>query len=211
MSKRKPRIHRCSKCNRTAVWMYMPGRYGHYMYCDEHVPRGCSCNNYDLEYDGEPEKYRPVAWWSRDNQNLEKIDTVRKKNSYHYQYLYDGKLLPCCEYDHEPEGIEFLDMVTITPVSDVKKAITMALNRVDNYNKNKSDFYRQSVLEILSKCERRSRYVNHNQFMQALKDFSILHKFNGFGLLTESVKNILSAYRTTMWAEDWYSKKLQTP
>lgn len=30
-------------CKKMAVWYYMPGREEIY-YCDEHVPRGCSCN-----------------------------------------------------------------------------------------------------------------------------------------------------------------------
>ena len=36
---------RCSKCPNTAVWWYMPSdraREAHY--CDDCVPRGCSCN-----------------------------------------------------------------------------------------------------------------------------------------------------------------------
>jgi hypothetical protein len=34
--------HQCDKCEKIAVWLYMPGRGGYY--CDEHVSRGCSCN-----------------------------------------------------------------------------------------------------------------------------------------------------------------------
>lgn len=34
-------IHLCDKCNKIAVWDYVPNsRYC----CDDHVPRGCSCN-----------------------------------------------------------------------------------------------------------------------------------------------------------------------
>ena len=31
---------RCAKCNVMAVWKYMPGDK---CYCENHVPRGCSC------------------------------------------------------------------------------------------------------------------------------------------------------------------------
>lgn len=33
----------CQKCNKIAVWNYLPSGDDRY-YCDEHVPRGCSCN-----------------------------------------------------------------------------------------------------------------------------------------------------------------------
>lgn len=31
----------CDKCIRMAVWVYAPS--GEYAYCEQHVPRGCSC------------------------------------------------------------------------------------------------------------------------------------------------------------------------
>lgn len=30
-------------CNNIGVWQYMPGK-GDEFYCEEHVPRGCPCN-----------------------------------------------------------------------------------------------------------------------------------------------------------------------
>lgn len=33
---------KCCKCNKMAVWTYMPGDDTE-NYCDKHVPRGCSC------------------------------------------------------------------------------------------------------------------------------------------------------------------------
>jgi len=35
------------KCNKVALWRYMPGT-DNWAYCDDCVPRGCSCT-YDLE------------------------------------------------------------------------------------------------------------------------------------------------------------------
>jgi hypothetical protein len=32
----------CNKCNAKAVWNYAPSGFNYY--CDNHVPRGCSCN-----------------------------------------------------------------------------------------------------------------------------------------------------------------------
>ena len=34
-------IYLCDKCNSIAVWEYAPN--GKYRFCEEHVPRGCSC------------------------------------------------------------------------------------------------------------------------------------------------------------------------
>lgn len=37
--------YKCYKCNKFAVWMYMPGHGNDNDYwCDECVSRGCSCN-----------------------------------------------------------------------------------------------------------------------------------------------------------------------
>lgn len=33
----------CLECNKIATWFYMPSSKN-FVYCDEHVPRGCSCN-----------------------------------------------------------------------------------------------------------------------------------------------------------------------
>lgn len=33
----------CDKCNNLAVWNYVPGK-GDAYYCEDHVPRGRSCN-----------------------------------------------------------------------------------------------------------------------------------------------------------------------
>lgn len=43
---------KCFKCSAPAVWVYDP-KYGNdnSFYCDEHVPRGCSCNDQEDPYD----------------------------------------------------------------------------------------------------------------------------------------------------------------
>jgi hypothetical protein len=45
-------IYLCDKCKERAVWNYQPGPGDRYR-CDEHVPRGCSCQTDD---DGNPLK-----------------------------------------------------------------------------------------------------------------------------------------------------------
>lgn len=78
----------CQPCLRTgikrlAVWNYAPsdGR-GDVMYCDDHVPRGCSCNNYT-----ELPRFHPEAEESTDEQ---------------------GRLFPCCEYWFDEDGFPLL-------------------------------------------------------------------------------------------------------
>ena len=47
-------IYLCDECKSIAVWEYMPN--GKYHYCEEHIPRGCSCQmNEDGTIDLDPE------------------------------------------------------------------------------------------------------------------------------------------------------------
>lgn len=34
---------KCNKCSKNAVWYYMPNDSDRY-FCNQHIPRGCSCN-----------------------------------------------------------------------------------------------------------------------------------------------------------------------
>jgi hypothetical protein len=72
------------KCGKTPKegWYYMPstGDNVDYFYCDDCVPRGCSCNQdlkEGIDYESEEAK-KPENW----------IDMVDDK----------GRKLPCCEY-----------------------------------------------------------------------------------------------------------------
>ena len=66
-------IETCFKCEKPAVWSYMPGQESA---CDKHVPRGCSCNMEPKDGD----------WESTDLSNYEEpIDE-------------QGRKFPCCEW-----------------------------------------------------------------------------------------------------------------
>jgi hypothetical protein len=68
-------LFKCKMCGKKAIWMYMPGA-DDAVYCDNCVPRGCSCN---LEIKD------PLGDWA-DPEN-------------YYQPLDEkGRLKPCCEY-----------------------------------------------------------------------------------------------------------------
>lgn len=76
---------KCMKCEAMATWFYMPSdSVG--CYCDDCVPRGCSCN-FACDEDG----------------NL-----ILDKNKEDFVEFKDdkGRLLPCCEYDFFEDGIE---------------------------------------------------------------------------------------------------------
>lgn len=72
---------RCSKCKQMATWVYGPSYRRSSLYCEEHVPRLCSCQVVDIS-DNFPSGH-PQAEPLRDRK---------------------GRLLPCVEYDREEEG-----------------------------------------------------------------------------------------------------------
>lgn len=81
--------YKCCKCNKIAVWCYLPTAI---FYCDEHVPRGCYCNSRHIKEDGNPDNENFI--WLDDNHTL-------------YEYLDEkGRRSPCCEYDYDENGFE---------------------------------------------------------------------------------------------------------
>lgn len=67
----------CIVCGRKADWFYMPGSES---YCDNHVPRGCSCN-------------------AELKEGID-IDSEEATNHANYYEPVDdqGRKYPCCEY-----------------------------------------------------------------------------------------------------------------
>lgn len=70
---------KCSVCDKFAVWDYMPNDREDMTFCDDHVPRGCSCNNVD---------------YFDESENAEQFRDVH------------GRLLPCCEFQYNEEGFD---------------------------------------------------------------------------------------------------------
>lgn len=66
----------CDKCGLKATWCYAP--LGSIYFCEDHVPRGCSCNILS----------------SDDSEDIVELRDDR------------GRLLPCCEYDYDEDGFE---------------------------------------------------------------------------------------------------------
>lgn len=109
--------HKCCKCDEMAVWEYMPTTERDRYYCDEHVPRGCYCNLYDLTID-EPtkEELKHIAWLSFENfvkaaSNDEDLmlyaTKERQSDSFFFMPLDEqDRELPCCEYDYDENGFD---------------------------------------------------------------------------------------------------------
>jgi len=79
---------KCPQCNLLATWYYMPCCETPGYYCDNHVPRGCSCNFIIGE------DCNPIL--GEDGHYIEETDD-------------QGRLLPCCEWDYCPYGISDYD------------------------------------------------------------------------------------------------------
>lgn len=75
--------HLCIKntCTKMAVWFYLPGKEDIY-YCDDCVPRGCTCRGYQEVFDEDS----PDEW-------EEELDS-------------EGRALPCVEYDYDENGFD---------------------------------------------------------------------------------------------------------
>ena len=41
---KSPKMHKCGCCNKMATWLYLPSSGGMNFFCDDCVPRGCTCN-----------------------------------------------------------------------------------------------------------------------------------------------------------------------
>jgi hypothetical protein len=97
----KNELEICS-CGKIATWLYMPLSDNYPYYCDEHVPRGCSCNNSYLE-----EEPDIIEHFIDIGQKFRIED--REIQGEHSEYLShkmvvrlddDGRELPCCEFMH---------------------------------------------------------------------------------------------------------------
>lgn len=99
------------KCGEKAVWIYMPMSDRHPYYCDECVPRGCSCNSESFDFEA---LYGTVSKTSDVLENLiehkvkfrivdNMINGEEAPYLSHKRVIYldeQGRELPCCEFMH---------------------------------------------------------------------------------------------------------------
>lgn len=81
----------------------MPGSSnGEPFYCEECVPRGCTCNVYALKEFPDDIPEDNVIFWDKD---MENCTNIRTDNSFYYETLDEtGKRYPCCEYWYDEDG-----------------------------------------------------------------------------------------------------------
>lgn len=96
-------------CGKKAEWAYMPSCDWYPYYCDECVPRGCSCNDeYEYEHEERQGEIKTVsineiiAWYNKTG--MKWIWKEEGKSISHVDEL--GRLLPCCEFWHDKNGWE---------------------------------------------------------------------------------------------------------
>ncbi len=86
---------KCDDCGKMAIWFYGPGKEAR---CEDHVPRGCSCN-YELK-PGIALKLGPLPGHPDSNEIL------NPPEDYYEPTDAKGRYYPCCEWLYSPEGEE---------------------------------------------------------------------------------------------------------
>lgn len=169
----KKRYKKCSCCNKTATWLYMPSGDGKRWYCDDCVPRGCTCNLCDLEFNGNPNEKTKIIWWSKDayDKKWKEDDTVsleslatkeRMPDSFYYEYVDEkGRRSPCCEYwdidDEEMEQRQYtISKKNINKILEESKYKLLISNRM-----------KHAIVDFLSKLNNEGDY---NYFMSKFHD-----------------------------------------
>jgi len=87
------------KCGQGAKWIYMPSSDTYPYYCDDCVPRGCSCNNRHLRDD----ELEPT-----EEDGIEGKDWKWITKGVEWTKLDDkGREWPCVEFDYDDEENNF--------------------------------------------------------------------------------------------------------
>ena len=160
--------------------MKMSGNKGSFMYCDEHVPRGCSCNMHDIDFDGEPDINTNVLWYSKEeyerwlNDKKEQDNpmhighAVRRNNSFYYEYLDEkNRREPCCEIEYDKDGFDMEETIYLIDKQDV--------NFVFESHKLKyliSLSYAKEIRNMILAVFKDTKSVLYNDFMTKMGDIS---------------------------------------
>lgn len=103
---------KCCECNKIAVWSYMPHcneKTLEGFYCDDCVPRGCTCNVYALEEFDITDKKCNIGFYDKNEShfNDENMYNEKQDTSFYFEYLDEkGRRFPCCEYDYCEDGYD---------------------------------------------------------------------------------------------------------
>lgn len=170
----KQRKHLCGQCKKNiALWYYIPSssksriRY----YCDECVPRGCSCNSKHITEFPLPkdENINNLIWsetcteWHKDKQETDK---------YYEETDELGRRFPCCEFDFSEDGYLLSDDATIyfIKVQDVFDTLLLAKEHYKEY-KNINDIY-DFYNEKISVKFNSSYVITYNDIMSYMSEIT---------------------------------------
>lgn len=181
MKIKKHKMHKCSRCNKMATWLYMPGTNSIMFYCDDDVPRGCSCNVYNIKEDDLPDNkfLNHTIWWSKNDYEKclkEKINPLifaskqRNVDSFYFEILDENcRREPCCEYSYSQHGFEREHNFYVVSVCDVKKCL--------------SDTIRYKLIGNLTMAKQISIYIS-----------KLIENEIGYNELMYNIKNICFPY-----------------
>lgn len=195
---RRIRKRKCAKCGKEAVWGYLPSGENHLLhFCDDCVPRGCSCNVDNIDMDGEPMVGIKLMWWDKNDELFKDGTTERGVESFYYENLDDnGRRYPCCEYDYDDEGYAYGDNVYGITIDNIVDAL-----KLNKRWGGISQSMRLSVNDYINDINNTQRHVNdhyeYNSFMSGLYSAcepDIL-KSSTDKAFYESYKNSLSKYK----------------
>lgn len=97
-------IYELCKCGQIAKWVYMPSHENEEddYFCDNCVPRGCSCNEIDvcIEFNDEY-----ILDYPKDDM-IEGKDWQWVEKGRVWELLDNGKQYPCIEYWYFKNGVE---------------------------------------------------------------------------------------------------------
>lgn len=90
------------ECGKVATWIYAPKTDDgiNPYYCEDCVPRGCMCNDYDIEDGWEPSPSEEnITWeWKEKGKIWSPIDG-------------NGLQYPCCEFLNEEDGFKIVENI----------------------------------------------------------------------------------------------------
>lgn len=204
---KKIRKHKCSKCNKIAVWEYLPGGKRRYFFCDDCVPRGCSCNTYNIkEFNEKIEDSDNVMWWSKEDYEKGNVEgsLERKPDSFYYEYLDEqNRRYPCCEYTYSEDGFEIEDTVYLVKKDDIiynlmKSSWHLYANPLKNkHDKTKTlaDF-NNKIFEYVDSFE--NELIEYNDFMRGFRSICDYHYYSKLSPIFGEVINFYNSFRSAL-------------
>lgn len=157
-----------------AIWIYMPSGHGKHFFCDDCVPRGCSCNVRNVKtFKGSDSQ---VMWWTKEEDVFCDSTCVRSNDSYYYELLDEyGRRSPCSNFECDEEGIDVEETIYKITFNDFVECLWHNKNRLhisQEYAVNVAA-YQRFISEELEKDNKNHYYLlDYNGIMCVFYDLS---------------------------------------